>query len=215
MSVKSRSARHMVSDLFAPLYDLGVWFLALFLGGEEGLREKVIAEALPLEGKAVLEIFAGTATLSLMAAEMGARAVALDISRGMLKAAVEKAVKSGAPVYPVRADAAALPFGSGSFDRVIASMGLHEASPDAVEGALKEAYRVLKKGGRLVIFDYFRAEGAARIIQEVFFAFAEGEHARRWIDTDIDRLLGDMGFKDFRRKFLFQRALQVLTVEKR
>ncbi|MEK7773131.1 MAG: methyltransferase domain-containing protein, partial [Deltaproteobacteria bacterium] len=118
MSVKPLCARHMVSDLFAPLYDLGVWFVTLFLGGEEGLREKVIAEALPLEGKAVLEIFAGTATLSLMAAKMGARAVALDISRGMLKAAVEKAVKSGASVCPVRADAAALPFGSGSFDRV-------------------------------------------------------------------------------------------------
>ncbi|MEK7774191.1 MAG: methyltransferase domain-containing protein, partial [Deltaproteobacteria bacterium] len=115
----------------------------------------------------------------------------------------------------VRADAAALPFGSGSFDRVIASMGLHEASPDAVDGALKEAYRVLKKGGRLVIFDYSRAEGAARIIQEVFFAFAEGEHARGWMDADIDGLLSGMGFKDFRRKFLFQRALQVLTVEKR
>lgn len=205
----------MVYDVLAPLYDLGVWSLALFLGGEEGLRDRAIAEAMPLEGRRVLEIFAGTGTISLMAARMGATAIALDISDGMLRVAGEKAVGAGVPVYPVRADAAVLPFRSGSFDRVIASMGLHEAGPDAVEGALKEAYRVLKTGGRLVIFDYSRAEGSARVVQALFFAFAEGEHARAWIRTDVDALLSGIGFKNFRRKFLLQRALQVLTVEKR
>ncbi|MBI5826956.1 MAG: methyltransferase domain-containing protein [Deltaproteobacteria bacterium] len=205
----------MVYDVLAPLYDLGVWFLALFLGGEEGLRDKAIAEAMPLEGKTVLEIFAGTGTISLMAAKRGAAAVALDISEGMLRVAGEKAGGAGAPVYPIRADAVELPFRPGSFDRVIASMGLHEVGSDAAEGALKEAYRVLKTGGRLVIFDYSRAEGAARVIQALFFAFAEGEHARGWIGTDVDALLTGIGFRNFRRKFLLKRALQVLTVEKR
>lgn len=205
----------MVYDVLAPLYDLGVWFMALFLGGEDALRGKAIAEAMPLEGRTVLEIFAGTATISLMAAKRGATAIAADISKGMLRVAGEKAGKSGAHIYPVRADAAVLPFRSGSFDRVIASMGLHEAGPDATEGALKEAYRVLKTGGRLVIFDYSRAEGAARVVQALFFAFAEGEHARKWIRTDAEALLTGIGFKNFRRKFLLKRALQVLTVEKR
>lgn len=207
--------RNRMFDLLAPLYDLGIWFAGLPFGGEDKLRGAVLGEAGPLKGKRVLEIFAGTATLSLMAAKMGAQAVASDISRGMINVAREKARRAGLKTGLTVADAESLPFEEGSFDTVLASIGFHEARSGKVPEIIAEVNRVLKNGGRLVIFDFHKAEGLTGLIQAVFFAFAEGEDARRWVRMDLQDLLAKKGFKNFRRKFMFRRSLQLVTVEKR
>lgn len=215
MTRKPHAARSILFDWFAPLYDLAVWFLTLPLGGENRLRERVVEKASPLKGLKTLEVFAGTATLSLLFAEKGAEATAVDISAGMLRVAGEKAEKSGLKVRLLKADASELPFVDGCYDRVVVSMGLHEIDASRVPLVLKEAYRVLKDKGRLVIFDYYRAEGWARAFQSLFFTFVEGETARDWVRLDLQGILSGIGFKDFKRDFLLKRSVQILTVEKR
>ncbi|OGP24049.1 MAG: hypothetical protein A2X99_08735 [Deltaproteobacteria bacterium GWB2_55_19] len=216
-------------DWLAPLYDLGVWFAALPLGGEEGLRAPVLREleagrvtgrerridkARPLEGRKVLEIFAGTGTLSIEAASLGARAIALDVTAGMLRVASEKARRAGVVVGFARADAESLPFPDGSFDGVMVSLGLHETEGPLVPLIIKEAARVLREGGRFVIFDFHRACGGAGFLQALFFAFFEGETARAWVRTDIQKALMDAGFRDFRRSFLKRGVFQLIAVQK-
>lgn len=214
MTRKPYNLHYYIFDRLAPLYDLGIWLLMLFAGGEDKLRGRVIREAFPLEDVRVLEIFAGTATLSLAAAKKGAEATAVDLSAGMLSVALEKSRRSGDHIDVVRADAAGLPFYGEAFERVIVSLGLHETQMGAVPVILSEVFRVLKPGGRLVIFDYYGADGLAGFIEGLFFAFAEGENARGWIKLDIQGLLKNVGFRRFNRTFLMKRVFQVLTVEK-
>ncbi|MCL4872736.1 methyltransferase domain-containing protein [bacterium] len=211
---KPRPPHYYLYDWLAPLYDLGVRLAAVPFGGEARLRGRTLDEAAVKGGQKVLEIFSGTATLSLMAARRGAYVFALDVTEGMLKAAREKARNEKLGIGLVRGDAAELPFADDSFDRVTASMGLHEARPEALKGILFEARRVLKAGGRLAILDFHRAEGAAGFLQSLVFTFFEGESARAWVRTDIQSLLSTLGFKDFRRVFLARRSLQLVTAKK-
>lgn len=219
------SAHYIVFRLFAPLYDLGVWLFALPFGGEARLRQAVMDEVssagrgsrrpIGLEGSRVLEIFAGTATLSLLASERGAIVTAVDINRGMLLVAAEKVRRAGGRVGLARADAARLPFAGDTFDCVMASLGLHEAPQDRIPVILGEVCRVLKKGGQFTIFDFHRAEGKAGWLQKVFFVFAEGETARAWVGTDLQTRMPEAGFVNFRRRFLHNRFFQVLSADKR
>jgi ubiquinone/menaquinone biosynthesis C-methylase UbiE len=212
------------STLFAPAYDLGFTFFALFAGGEKRLRELVLHRAGTLEGSAVLELFAGTATLSLKAAEAGAKVVAVDIDHGMLLVAKEKIKKSkraksesganGALPRLLRADAGILPLAEESFDTVIMSLGLHELKSGTVLTVLKEAHRVLKKNGRLVLFDFHRAEKDGAFYQKLFFTFTEGDSVWNWLDFDIQTLLRTVGFVGFSRSFTARAALQLISAEK-
>ncbi|MBI5328723.1 MAG: class I SAM-dependent methyltransferase [Deltaproteobacteria bacterium] len=199
-------------DILAPLYDLGICIIGLLFGGEKNLRGSAIEALNPVPECRVLEICCGTATLSLMAAEKGAEAYGIDISRGMLNVAWEKAQRQKAELRLVRSDVLSIPFKEKAFDGVIASMGLHEIPFDAVRTIFKEVKRVLKDDGRFVIFDYYKGEGFAGFIQNIFFIFAEHEPAREFIKADLQKELRDAGFKKFQRRLLAGGVLQVISV---
>ena len=215
MAKKARSLHQAMFDLLAPLYDLGFWLIALFFGGEKAVRDRTVEEAMPLAGMTVLESFAGTATVSIMAAQRGASAVAQDISSGMLSVALEKSRKSGVELMAVRADSSSLPFRDSSFDRVIASFGLHEAHSETVRAFFTESLRVLKKNGRLVVIDYHKAGGKWGLVEKLLFTFVETDHASEWVGMDAQGLIRDAGFKDFRRRFLIAGGVQLITAVKR
>jgi demethylmenaquinone methyltransferase/2-methoxy-6-polyprenyl-1,4-benzoquinol methylase len=199
-------------DILAPLYDLGVWLAALPLGGERKLRNLVIEAINPVRGCKILEICCGTAAISLMSAEKGADIYGLDISRGMLKVAKEKAQKQKVEFGLVQSDAVSIPFREKVFDRVVTSMGLHEMPFEALRNAFKEIRRVLKDDGKFIIFDYHTGEGFAGFLQKVFFIFAEHGPAREFIGTDLQTELRKAGFKGFQRRLMAKGALQIIAV---
>jgi len=56
------------------------------------------------------------------------------------------------------ADATALPYANGAFDAVVSGLCIHNIpSPEGREKAVSEIYRVTKPGGKIAIFDLFRA----------------------------------------------------------
>ena len=121
---------------------------------------------------------------------------------------------AGVSVEFARADAAHLPFLDKAFDGVVVSLGLHETEGAVIPVVIKEAARVLREGGRFVILDFHRARGGAGFLQSLFFAFFEGEAARAWVRTDIQKTLMDAGFASFRRSFLKRGVFQLISVQK-
>jgi phosphatidylethanolamine/phosphatidyl-N-methylethanolamine N-methyltransferase len=86
----------------------------------------------------------------------GVQAVGIDLSPAMLHKAQAKATGRG-DVTLCEMNAQALDFPDSSFDVVILNLILSVVPDGAM--AFQEAWRVLRPGGRAVIFDKFAAEG--------------------------------------------------------
>jgi SAM-dependent methyltransferase len=94
----------------------------------------VAAVPVPLAGRRVLDLGAGTGFAGRAALAAGAaRVVAVDAAVGMLR-------RARPPLQPVAGDAAALPFACGSFGLVLAAFCLNHL--DDLTGGLREARRV-------------------------------------------------------------------------
>lgn len=92
----------------------------------------------------VLDIGGGSGMLSRVLVEKPATdCVCIDISRQMLK---------HSPVPAVQADALHLPFRDNCFDLVMAAAFFHHL-PGLEPQLLKECYRILRPGGRLIGYD--------------------------------------------------------------
>jgi SAM-dependent methyltransferase len=125
---------------------------AEFVWGPEGWRESELRLLGAVAGLRVLEVGAGAGQCSRWLAAQGARAVATDLSGGMLRTGVtlnERVSDPRTAVPLVQCDATALPFGDATFDAVFTAYG---AVPFVADSALlmREAARVLRPGGRFV-----------------------------------------------------------------
>lgn len=127
-----RSVSHAVSD---PL-EASAWRAA-------------IRAALPKPPAAVLDIGAGTGSLSLLAAELGHRVTAFDLSEGMLGKAREKAEARGLELSFELGSAMVPP--AGPFDAVMERHVIW-TMPDPM-GALRAWLDVVTPGGTLVLFE--------------------------------------------------------------
>ena len=120
-----------------------------FVWCPEGLREADARLLGDVAGADVLEVGAGSAPCARWLRRQGARPVALDLSRGMLRHAAALGVATGITVPLVQAGAERLPFRPESFDLACSAFGAvpFVADPRRV---MAEVARVLRPGGRWV-----------------------------------------------------------------
>jgi SAM-dependent methyltransferase len=102
-------------------------------------------ELVPPAGRATLEIGCGEGRVARDLADRGHRVTGVDSSPTLLEAA--QAVDPGGEY--VLADAASLPFSDATFDLVVAYNSLMDV--EDMPGAVREAARVLKPGGRICV----------------------------------------------------------------
>lgn len=124
----------------------------LSLGLDQRWRRHAALAASPAPGELVLDICTGTGDLALALWRScpQCRITGIDASREMLSIAAHQSPDSG-PCYQL-GDALALPYAPESYDLATMAFGLRNLR-SRTEG-LREARRVLRPGGRLVILEF-------------------------------------------------------------
>ena len=144
--------------------------------------EKALLGLLPDSMGRLLDIGTGTGRLLELFAPRIIAGVGIDASRSMLALARARLSRQGLDHCLVRlADMYRLPLPDAGFDHVVLQMVLHYAEDP--EAALREAVRVLRPGGTLVIIDLAQHDNQDAMTRL----------AHRWpgfTDDDIARMLG-------------------------
>jgi ubiquinone/menaquinone biosynthesis C-methylase UbiE len=114
---------------------------------------KIVVGAGKLKGgEIILEVAPGPGYLSIELCKLGNfKVYGLDISKTFVKIAQENALKEGVIVDFRLGDATNMPFDNDSFDLIVNQSAFKNFTKPVV--ALNEMYRVLKRGGKSVIFD--------------------------------------------------------------
>ncbi len=108
-----------------------------------------------------LDVAGGTGDIAFRIVEASnrmAHTTVLDINGSMLGVGAERAVKQRLSdnLTFVEANAESLPFDDASFDAYTVAFGIRNVPH--IDVALKEAYRVLKRGGRILVLEFSEVE---------------------------------------------------------
>jgi len=130
-----------------------------------------------IRGRRVLDAGCGFGIMATLTALLGAGEVyGLDCHEGMIDTfeTYLRILPFSLPVYPAVGDVAAMPYSDASFDVVLSHEAISHYAD--VEGFVREAYRVLRPGGALVISDSNNALNprVVRETWEIWEAFEEG-----------------------------------------
>jgi len=146
-------------------------------GGWQGLAAALAAG---FRGQTVVDIGCGEGDLTLLLARFAKRVTAVDLSAQMLRVVQERSAGAGlaSRVAVEKGDLEKLPLKTNSADAVFVSQVLHHAARPLK--ALKEAARILKPGGQLIILDLSKHD------QE----WVRNEWADQWLGFDEHELRG-------------------------
>jgi demethylmenaquinone methyltransferase/2-methoxy-6-polyprenyl-1,4-benzoquinol methylase len=151
-------------DGVAKRYDLMNDLLSL--GQTKRWRKKAVAIIKPGPGMKILDLAAGTGSSSRPLADAGAELYPVDFSPGMLEAGR----KRNPDLHFSLGDALNIPFADDLFDLTTISFGLRNTQD--VSKALREALRVTKVGGRLVIVEF--SHPTNRIFRAIYMKYLMG-----------------------------------------
>ncbi len=128
-----------------------------------------ISQANVRAGQKVLDVASGTGDLALaFAKKVGphGKVVMTDINDQMLTRGRNRLIDAGYPTQAVVCDAEHLPFPEGEFDLVTVAFGLRNMTDKAA--ALKQMYRVLKPGGKLMVLEFSKVAAPLEKIYDVY-----------------------------------------------
>lgn len=146
-----------VRDMFAGIatkYDFLNHFLSVNIDKRwRRLVRNKLQNELDNPNAVILDVACGTGDLSVELQQNGkAKVIGTDFCRPMLMIAAEKNIKNNLSIPYLEGDGMNLAFPDETFDAVTIAFGLRNFSN--WEDGLKELYRIVKKGGKLVILEF-------------------------------------------------------------
>jgi demethylmenaquinone methyltransferase/2-methoxy-6-polyprenyl-1,4-benzoquinol methylase len=140
-------------SVIAYRYDLLNRLLSL---GRDSSWRREVAKIIKTDNsnRLIIDLACGTGELSIEIANNGLNVIAVDFCEEMLKRAKNKIINHGLTdrITLIDAPVEYLPFNDNTFDYATIAFGIRNLY-DPVKG-LQEIYRVLKKGGKLIVLEF-------------------------------------------------------------
>lgn len=153
---KKEAVKGIFNDI-APSYDRLNHFLSMNI---DKRWRRVAIKHITEKGKGrLLDVACGTGDFSITAVQAGVRqVVGIDISEKMLEIGRQKVMNLGLQekIALQYGDSERMEFPDGGFDAVTVAFGVRNF--EHLEEGLKEMYRVLKKGGKVIILEFSMPE---------------------------------------------------------
>ena len=185
----------------------------LMSGGLHRLwKDRFVARVKPRTGELILDMAGGTGDVAFRMAKRHAKVTVADINADMLAVGEDRARERGIEglTWQVQ-DAAALTFTDREFDAYTIAFGIRNVTD--IPAALREAYRVLSRGGRFYCLEFSTSEWpgfaqayeayASNLIPRIGKAVADDEASYRYLVESIRRfpqpeafrtMIADAGF---------------------
>lgn len=163
-------------------YDAVSWIVSL--GEWRRWQRAAIPHLNAPTGSLILELAHGTANLHIDLRQMGYRMIGLDLSAAMGRLARRKLLKHSLLPQLVRGQAQALPFPDVSFDAVVSTFPTEFIVDPAT---IREIYRVLKPGARLVFVPSGALTGRGVIEHGVELAYKATGQRGMWPEYIMER----------------------------
>lgn len=130
----------------------------LMSGGMHRLwKDRFVAKVKPRPGEKILDMAGGTGDIAFRMAAKGAAVTVSDINPDMLAVGMDRAKKRGIEGLTWQVEnAEKLSFGDASFDAYTIAFGIRNVTD--IPAALREAHRVLKRGGRFYVLEFSTSE---------------------------------------------------------
>ena len=169
----------------------------LMSGGMHRLwKERFVTRIKPRAGEHILDMAGGTGDIAFRMAARGASVTVSDINQDMLDVGIERAAsKRIEGLTWKQQNAEVLSFGDNSFDAYTIAFGIRNVTD--MPAALREAHRVLKRGGRLFVLEFSTSEWpgfgklyerySSTIIPRIGKVVAKDEESYRYLVESIRR----------------------------
>ncbi|HEY9853308.1 MAG TPA: class I SAM-dependent methyltransferase [Leptolyngbyaceae cyanobacterium] len=193
------------------LYDAVSGLAALSVGGESRFRRLALQGLTILPETKVLDLCCGSGQATQILVEYSQNVTGLDASPLSLKRAQQNVPQA----EYVEAFAEDMPFADKIFDLVHTSVAMHEMEPTQLRKILNEVYRVLKPGGTFALVDFHPPTNPLFWPPiSLFLWLFETETAWQLLQTDLLKLLEEIGFQQKKQILYAGGSLQVIQVNK-
>jgi demethylmenaquinone methyltransferase/2-methoxy-6-polyprenyl-1,4-benzoquinol methylase len=169
----------------------------LMSGGMHRLwKDRFVNRVKPRAGEDILDMAGGTGDVAFRMARRGAHVTVADINADMLEVGRDRAERRGLAGLSWKVEnAERLSFADASFDAYTIVFGIRNVTD--IPAALREAHRVLKRGGRFYCMEFSSSDWpgfanlydawASNVIPRIGKAVADDEESYRYLVESIRR----------------------------